>query len=240
MDIFIENKYKKWYMAIIERAKTRSKTPDCYVEQHHIIPVSLGGKNCKFNKVSLTAKEHYICHLLLIEMVSDLESKRKMAYAFHIMKSTPHRAKGIRYTSRSFENIRIRLSKYFSGKNNPFYGKGRFGKDNPFYGKKHTEKTKQSIKNAHKGKFKGINNPFYGKKHTKKTKQKISKSRSIPISVEFCNGKKVILKNKRHLGIYLKKSAELGAKLNDCRFKHLWTKYGIKDIKEIKNENIEN
>lgn len=48
-------------------------------------------------------------------------------------------------------------SKYFSGTNNPMYekhptGLSRYGKDNPFFGKKHTEETKQKIKNSSKNK----------------------------------------------------------------------------------------
>jgi len=42
-----------------------------YVEKHHIIPQSIGGKNTQNNIVSLTAKEHRLCHLLLTKMVSD-------------------------------------------------------------------------------------------------------------------------------------------------------------------------
>ena len=36
------------------------------------------------------------------------------------------------------------------GKNNPMYGVHRFGKDNPFYGKKHSDKSKQVIKEKRK------------------------------------------------------------------------------------------
>jgi hypothetical protein len=57
--------YKKIYEFIIERAKNRSL--NCYVEKHHIIPKCLGGLNNKDNIIKLTAKEHFICHRLLVE-----------------------------------------------------------------------------------------------------------------------------------------------------------------------------
>jgi hypothetical protein len=39
-----------------------------YYENHHIIPKCLNGSDDKNNKVLLTAKEHYICHKLLIRI----------------------------------------------------------------------------------------------------------------------------------------------------------------------------
>jgi hypothetical protein len=61
--IFINNKYTNWYNSIINNVKNRNITG--YTEKHHIIPSSLGGDNSKENIVSLTAREHFVCHLLL-------------------------------------------------------------------------------------------------------------------------------------------------------------------------------
>jgi hypothetical protein len=61
--------YLKIYNNIIERGKLRGhskKELDGYYESHHIKPKCLGGKDCKNNLVLLTAKEHYICHLLFV------------------------------------------------------------------------------------------------------------------------------------------------------------------------------
>lgn len=63
---FIVNKYHRWYYNIINRRIGNS--PSGYVEKHHILPKSLGGSNAQSNLVSLTAREHYICHLLLVRM----------------------------------------------------------------------------------------------------------------------------------------------------------------------------
>ena len=76
--MFIDNKYTNWYYKIVDRAKDR--LIDGYVEKHHIIPKSLGGTDDKSNLVILTAREHYLCHLLLTKMTSGLH-KRSMCHA---------------------------------------------------------------------------------------------------------------------------------------------------------------
>ena len=64
--IFINNKYTNWYNSIINNAKNRTITG--YTENHHIIPRSLNGTNTSENLVRLTAREHFVCHLLLTKM----------------------------------------------------------------------------------------------------------------------------------------------------------------------------
>jgi hypothetical protein len=61
-------------------AKIREINDYTYTEKHHIIPKSIGGNNTKENLVHLTAKEHFICHLLLTKML-DGTDKQKMIYA---------------------------------------------------------------------------------------------------------------------------------------------------------------
>lgn len=78
--MFIQNKYTKCYFNIISRAKARDLDTDLYVEKHHILPKSCGGDNSKLNLVKLTAREHYICHLLLPKMLSG-KMKNKMVHA---------------------------------------------------------------------------------------------------------------------------------------------------------------
>ena len=58
--------YKKIHDAIIERARTRILTG--YKERHHIIPKCMGGNDSAENLVDLTAREHFIVHLLLAEI----------------------------------------------------------------------------------------------------------------------------------------------------------------------------
>lgn len=81
-NMFNKSKYTNWYYAIIDAATDRIN--DSYTESHHIIPKSLGGSNKKENLVRLTAREHYICHLLLARMVEGT-NKTKMVYALWIL-----------------------------------------------------------------------------------------------------------------------------------------------------------
>ena len=78
--MFLQNKYSRWYFNIIQHANLRSCNSG-YIEGHHIIPKCMGGTNAKTNMVSLTAREHFICHLLLTKSVIDV-FKKKMNYAY--------------------------------------------------------------------------------------------------------------------------------------------------------------
>jgi hypothetical protein len=66
--MFLNNKYTSWYWSIITRAQSRVLCVPQYTERHHIVPRCMGGSNAKSNLVILTAKEHYIVHLLLTKM----------------------------------------------------------------------------------------------------------------------------------------------------------------------------
>jgi hypothetical protein len=55
-----------------------------YSEGHHIVPSSLGGPDTADNIVSLSAREHFIVHLLLTKMTTGLK-RCKMSYAFSFM-----------------------------------------------------------------------------------------------------------------------------------------------------------
>ena len=72
--------YQKIYDSIIARAKDRIL--EDYSEKHHIIPKCLGGINDKNNIVSLTGKEHYIVHMLLVRIYPE---ENKLIYAFWMM-----------------------------------------------------------------------------------------------------------------------------------------------------------
>lgn len=79
---FLNNKYTAWYYGIINNAKLRKITG--YVEMHHIVPECLfelrrrkgppgllpGDSNLIDNFVHLTAREHIICHWLLVHMMA--------------------------------------------------------------------------------------------------------------------------------------------------------------------------
>ena len=102
----IENKYTKLYYKITSNAKQR--TTDGYTELHHIIPQSMGGSNDKENLVDLTAREHFICHWLLIKMTEG-EDRSKMLYALNGMKAENkyQQRYHTKITARVYEKYRI-------------------------------------------------------------------------------------------------------------------------------------
>ena len=84
--------YLKHYEQLCSTRKllARTKKDDVYYEKHHIVPKSLGGSNSPDNLVLLTAREHYIAHLLLYNHYKNIggDSFRKMSYALVSMAST--------------------------------------------------------------------------------------------------------------------------------------------------------
>jgi hypothetical protein len=104
--MFAENKYTRWYFKIVDSA--RHHTRDGYVEEHHIIPLSLGGSDAPDNLVKLTGREHFICHLLLLRMVTDAVALVKMRKAIRFMMCVPKKMQGLRWmpTGRTVEIAR--------------------------------------------------------------------------------------------------------------------------------------
>jgi len=119
------NKYTKWYNQIIDRA--RSRVIDDYTESHHIIPESLSGPDTAENLVNLTAREHFICHWLLVKMTTG-EDHWKMINALRMMKAEKPGQKRYhtKITARVYESLKKEYSMLQSekkrGKNNPMYG----------------------------------------------------------------------------------------------------------------------
>ena len=101
--MFINNKYKSWYDSIIQKAKVRNLSG--YKEKHHILPRCLGGKDNKENLAILTAREHFIVHMLLCKFTTG-QAKMKMAYAFHAMCSFKNARRYNKVNSRLVEKIR--------------------------------------------------------------------------------------------------------------------------------------
>lgn len=118
--------YEQIYYSIINR-RLNNKF-DGYTENHHIIPRSLGGNDNAANIVSLTAREHYICHLLLTRIYSnDVKSYHKMLKAYYMMcnaKNNLHN-RDYKVNSRLYEFLKVEFSKSMSisqsGSNNSQY-----------------------------------------------------------------------------------------------------------------------
>jgi hypothetical protein len=146
--MYLQNKYTRWYYNIIQRAQLRISTG--YTEKHHVIPLSLGGTNDAENLVRLTAREHFIRHLLLTKMTESL-ARRSMCYAAWQMTHINGRTTRARYTptSRIYEILKKQLSNSYKGipKNTKHW-----------LGKTHSDETKQKQSLSKKGN----KNPNYG------------------------------------------------------------------------------
>ena len=105
--MYLHNKYTKCYYSIIDRAQQR--TLQGYTEKHHIIPKSFGGSNRKENIAVLTAREHYICHLLLTRMTEGA-LKAKMFLALRRFNKVLFKR-----NSRFYETQRIKANEAFRG-----------------------------------------------------------------------------------------------------------------------------
>lgn len=111
--LFIDNKYTNWYNSIIRSA--RNRILEGYSENHHIIPKSLGGSNDKSNIVALTAREHFICHLLLTKMTTGL-AKSKMSKAAFMLTTSSTNQERYKITNRRYEQLKLEFSISHQGK----------------------------------------------------------------------------------------------------------------------------
>ncbi len=65
-DVVADGKWRRTYERLI--AKRQAEPPSGYSERHHILPVALGGTNDANNLVRLSAREHFVAHLLLARL----------------------------------------------------------------------------------------------------------------------------------------------------------------------------
>lgn len=157
----LENKYSKWYFSIIDNAFERNwskKTAPSYVEAHHIIPKSIVKNDIV---VFLTAREHFICHLLLPKMLSDPIQKIKMNNAITAMQIN----KDKRYiNSRFFETIKNK--KLLRGLKRSEETKQKMSDKRKKILKENKEVYENLLKHLNKIRLPmdGKNNPMFGKK----------------------------------------------------------------------------
>jgi len=122
--IFIKNKYTDLYYKIIQHAKIRKIIPNEYYENHHIIPESFyknrvregpigwldGNPNDKVNRIKLTAREHFVCHKLLVRM-TDGPAKKKMIFGLWSMCRAGSKQNRYNISSREYALLRQQFVK---------------------------------------------------------------------------------------------------------------------------------
>ena len=107
--------YLSIYNSIIDRAKSEDRKKRnvsnpiyVYYELHHIIPKCAGGTNNKHNLILLTAREHFVCHQLLVKIYP---GNNKLKFALRMMTAT---SKNHVRNNKEYEWIRKSVSKALS------------------------------------------------------------------------------------------------------------------------------
>lgn len=151
-------KYEKIYSQIIERAKHR--VLEGYKETHHITPRCMSGTDEKDNLVDLTAREHFICHLLLTRIYPEHKGLR---LAIWNMCNAKRIYQG-RYkpNSRLYEMIRTEYRELIKGENHPSYGR------------KNSDEVREKMSQIAKKRFENNPGTFKGRTHSEETRKKLS------------------------------------------------------------------
>lgn len=175
-----DSKYAKWYKSLINTALSR-KTK-VIGEEHHIIPRSLGGADTSENLTLLTAREHFIAHLLLTKAVIGAENQYKMLKAMKYMMFIGNERFGLSKNSKKYESTKKIIHAQFSE------SMSRFMKEQH---EKFPEKFKKSLESRAKtsSKLQGKNNGMFGKAHTEESRKRMSEARIGKFGV-FKDGKK--------------------------------------------------
>ncbi len=106
--------YIKHYMLLIEKATNRQLNE--YVEEHHVVPKCIGGKDEEDNIVKLTPEEHYVAHQLLVKMYPNND---ELVFAAAMMVANRPGNKLYGWLRRKRNVLMKKLS---GGKNNSQYG----------------------------------------------------------------------------------------------------------------------
>ena len=184
--------YEKIYNQIVIRAKNRIL--ECYTENHHIIPRCMGGSDDKENLVELTAREHFICHRLLVNMYPDnnklkfalwamcnMKSKRQNRYVpssriyefikLEVIKIISENKKGVKLT----EEHKRKTSETLKGRKRPQEVVDKIvktRKENGGWG--HSEKTKNKISSNNGMKRQEVRDKLKGREISVETRKKLS------------------------------------------------------------------
>ena len=188
---FIDNKYRRWYVQICDRARARGLLDS--VERHHVLPKSLGGTRAGANLVSLTYREHYVAHWLLTKFTVG-QARKRMCHAMWAL--TRRKDGGRCLTSSQYERARVAHRSMLSGNK---YALGYHLTDSHkealrvlHLGKPKSQEHKNKIGLANKGKKGRL-----GQKLSPETRRKMSKPKSAETKAKMSAA---LIGNQRALG----------------------------------------
>ena len=184
-DVFINNKYLKWYEQLTSKSPTSG-----VVEKHHIVPKSIIPNN---TLVSLSLRQHYIAHLLLVKCVNPIYRK-KMLYAVTAMKFKV--VDRIKINSRVFEKLKTEAnaarSEALKGRTHTDEAKVKIKEKRAL--QVISDETKEKMSRAHKGRkqprdaVEKTRQAHLGRKRSEETKQRLreDRARRVPLVCEHC------------------------------------------------------
>lgn len=170
--------YEKIYNDLIKKRRDNPliKGKDGYTENHHIILESLGGTKDPSNMIRLTAREHFIAHLLLVKFNRCRQTIR--AIWFMQTGSKKNKRYDFKKTSRTYAWVREEVIKEMTGKKRPHTEETK--KKMSISARNRPPKsleTREKISKAGKGRKQSKEHIKKRiKPHTKETKRKISES----------------------------------------------------------------
>jgi hypothetical protein len=187
--------YQRHYDRLIETRSNlnRKKGSGVYYELHHINPLCMGGDNSEGNLILLTAREHFIAHLLLFRVYPNSIG---LSFAFWLMCNSDSKYK---CGSRLYSEMRSDISEKFKGVSKSESTKKKMRKPKSeshkvnislgLLGIKFTESHRMNISKSAKGLVlsdtvklkmsesrKGDKNSFYGKSHSPETRERLKES----------------------------------------------------------------
>jgi len=181
---FVNNKYRKWYIKIIQTRLQNPISPDLYSEKHHIAPKSIYENLSKENSniVRLTAKEHFICHLLLTKFTKD-KDYFKMCKALSKMTHNYYHER--KFTSGYYSLAKIAHSNSMKFNNPSKDPSVKIKLSEKSKGRKHSEETKRKISESNKGRTSPNKGNKFGGARTEEAKLKISNAKTgVPLTEE--------------------------------------------------------
>ena len=168
---FLQNKYLDWYQSIIANAQSRTNAG--YVEKHHIVPRSLGGVDSLSNIVALSAREHFVCHMLLIRITTGNHQPLMKFALGKFIQIAPGQQRS--FTSWEYKKIREAISQARTGK-------------------KHSQETRKKMSDKAKGRTpwnKGVTGIVHSEESNKKRSATLTgRERSEEFCQKVSKGKK--------------------------------------------------